>query len=183
MSEETIVRNCSPTLAGMKTGSLFNCTYHSQTELNQSLRRWNRELAPKGIRVLLFREHRGRALVYLYRPCQLTADLSNATAQQVLRSRGYADISMKGALRQMVLRLRRESEFPHEIGLFLGYPPEDVRQFIENKAQNFKTVGCWKVYGDEEAARKTFAKFKKCTDVYSRLQAKGISVVRLTVAT
>mgnify|MGYP006917983558 CR=1 FL=1 len=30
MSEEQVVRNCAPTLAGLKTGNLFACPYESQ---------------------------------------------------------------------------------------------------------------------------------------------------------
>ena len=29
-------------------------------------------------------------------------------------------------------------EFPHEVGLFLSYPPEDVKGFIDHRANNFK---------------------------------------------
>ena len=60
-------------------------------------------------------------------------------------------------------RLRRESDFPHEVGLFLGYPPRDVEGFIREKARRAKCTGAWKVYGDEEVARKTFALYKRCT--------------------
>lgn len=44
-------------------------------------------------------------------------------------------------------------EFPHEVGLFLSYPPEDVKGFIDHRANDFKCAGLWKVYGDEEKAR------------------------------
>ena len=64
----------------------------------------------------------------------------------------------------------------------MGYPPEDVEGFISQKAQNYKCVGCWKVYGDAEAAQRTFEKYKKCTDVYCSQWEKGISIERLTVA-
>ena len=39
-----------------------------------------------------------------------------------------------------------------------------------------------KVYCDECACRKTFAKYKKCRDVYVRLWQQGRSVLQLTVA-
>ena len=79
-------------------------------------------------------------------------------------------------------RLQESGDFPHEIGLFLGYPPEDVRGFIENHAEGYKFVGCWKVYGDEKSAKKQFARYKKCTDVYCSQWANGKSIERLTVA-
>lgn len=73
-------------------------------------------------------------------------------------------------------------EFPHEIGLFLGYPIEDVKGFIENKAECAKCVGCWKVYGDEEKAQKAFDKYKKCERVYRQQWSNGRPLVKLTVA-
>ena len=39
------------------------------------------------------------------------------------------------------------------MGLFLSYPPEDVKGFIAHRANDFKCAGLWKVYGDEEKAR------------------------------
>ena len=35
--------------------------------------------------------------------------------------------------------------------------------FIREKARRAKCTGAWKVYGDEEVARKTFALYKRCT--------------------
>ena len=45
MSEELVVRQCAPTLAGIKTGSLFSCPCGSPEELRQEVRRINRLLA------------------------------------------------------------------------------------------------------------------------------------------
>ena len=81
MSEELLVRNCAPTLAGLKTASLFNCPYESREELLSSLRQLNRRLGPKGVRAIPLRFSETRALVYLYRPARLEQDLSaNASA-------------------------------------------------------------------------------------------------------
>ena len=79
-------------------------------------------------------------------------------------------------------RLMSGADFPHEIGLFWGYPPEDVLGFIKNQARGYKYVGCWKVYGDEEKAKKTFERYKKCTNTYCRCYMQGKSIERLTVA-
>ena len=78
--------------------------------------------------------------------------------------------------------MQADDAFPQEVGFFLGYPPEDVCGFIEQGARNYKCVGCWKVYGDEQQARKTFAKYKKCIDAYCRRYAAGQSVEWLIVA-
>ena len=90
---------------------------------------------------------------------------------------------LEEALETLKKRLSESGEFPHEIGLFLGYPPEDVEGFIENRGKNCKCVGCWKVYGDPEQAVRQFARFKKCREVYLRLYRDGKkSLDQLTVA-
>jgi hypothetical protein len=181
MSEEMIVQHCAPTLAGMKTGNLFSCPYQTKKELQDDIRRMNHLLGPKGVRVLLMRCMGGRALIYLYRPGHLRRDFSDKEAAALLSQYGYAAEYPERCLARLAGRLRASGEFPHEIGLFLGYPPEDVRGFIENKAAGCKCVGCWKVYGDEEKAKQTFCRYRRCTDIYCDSWAKGMSVERLTV--
>lgn len=182
MSEELLIRYCSPTLAGMKTGNMFACSFPDKNQMNECIRCWNRLLAKKGLRVLPLRFQNERALIYVYRPSRLSADLQDDTAKQLLKERGYCTDTSERCLVHLIKRLCQYEEFPHEIGLFLGYPPEDVCGFIENKADGCKCVGCWKVYGDAEAAQKTFAKYKKCSDIYAAQYANGKSIERLTVA-
>jgi len=57
-----------------------------------------------------------------------------------------------------------------------------VTGFIRNTGQNFVYMGFWKVYGNKEEAVKTFRRYKKCTDIYSRLWEQGRSVKKLIVA-
>lgn len=181
MSEEMLIQHCSPTLAGMKTGNLFTCPYEKKEDMQQALRFWNQALSGKGVRVLPLRYHAGRALIYLYRPARLSRDLQNEAASRLLRERGYRAEAPDRCVVLLGKRIRESGEFPHEIGLFLGYPPEDVSGFIENCAERCKCAGCWKVYGDVEAAKQTFARYKKCTQVYWNQYTRGKSVERLTV--
>ena len=83
---------------------------------------------------------------------------------------------------QQTFKGDESGEFPHEVGLFLSYPPEDVKGFIENRAANAKCTGVWKVYGDERQARQTFAKYKKCTQVYCERWQSGSGLDKLAVA-
>lgn len=166
----------------MKTGSIFACSYMDEVEMRDSLRRWNCLLGKKGLRVLPLRFQNQRALVYVYRPAKLSDDLNDATACRLLQERGYCVEAPERCILRLIERLRDGEEFPHEIGLFLGYPPEDVCGFIENRAEGCKCVGCWKVYGNAEEAQKLFAKYRKCTNVYCQCLAKGTPIERLTVA-
>ena len=182
MSDEIIIRHSSPTLAGLKTGNLFNCPYSNKNELFHSLRSLNRKLVPKGVRVIPLRVSADRALLYIYRPRKLENDFAVKEAAQLLENYGYSVDNLGKCIVQLRQRLCEAEEFPHEIGLFLGYPPEDVRGFIENRAGSYKCIGCWKVYGDEKKARKQFEQYRKCTNVYCSLWAEGKSIEQLTVA-
>ena len=181
MSEELLIRHCSPTLAGIKTGNMFNCSFDSKDEMRVALRYFNKKLSKKGIRLLPLRYAEGKALIYVYRPAHLLRDFKDGIAVRILRERGYFAETPERCIMHLVKRLGECDEFPHEIGLFLGYPPNDVRGFIENK-DDCKLVGAWKVYSDEDAARKTFEKYNKCTAAYCKHYASGSSIERLTVA-
>ena len=182
MSDDYLVRNCAPTLAGIKTGNIFSCPYESKETLLDAIRQLNRRLSAKGLRVLPLRLSEEKALIYLFRPQCLSRDLSDSAAKDILRNYGYDLASCEKCVVQLAKRLRLQKDFPHEIGLFLGYPPEDVCGFIENKACHCKCVGCWKVYGDEAAAKKKFEQYKKCTRVYCDQWSKGKEIERLAVA-
>ena len=180
MSEETIVRQAAPTLAGIKTGSLFPYRCCSIPELIKDIRAFNRVLVPRGLCLLLLRVMDRSALLYLYRPQALAEDLRNTTAQEVLLDAGYSCSSCAVCVRHLAERFRVGKEFPHEIGLFLSYPPEDVKGFIEDRG-NYKAIGLWKVYGDVEKARLLSEKFRKCTDCYCRLWQQGVGLEKLAL--
>lgn len=182
MPEELLVRHCSPTLAGMKTGNIFTCSFDDKKKMRDDLRKLNVILSKKGLRLLPLRFRNKRALIYIYRPSKLSEDLHNTIACHLLKERGYESNKPELCVIRLIERISQYDEFPHEIGLFLGYPPEDICGFIENKAGGCKCVGCWKVYGDEKVAQKLFAKYKKCTEIYCRQFANGRSIEQLTVA-
>lgn len=181
MSDEMIIRHCSPTLAGMKTGSMFTCAFSSAQAMRENLCRWNRILKCKGLRVMPLRQSKGRTLIYIYRPAQLCRDLQHCTAARLLGERGYNCCTPDRCISHLRRRLKENEDFPHEIGLFLGYPPEDVDGFISNGAQGCKCVGHWKVYGDAQAAQKLFEKYRKCTRVYFKHFSLGKTVADLII--
>ena len=182
MSEETIISQCSPTLAGLKTGNMFIYPYSTAEEMRVAVRRWNRAFSEKGLRVLPLKYNGRSALIYLYRPSMLSRDLQNKTAYNILTKCGYGFRSPETCIAQLIKRMADYGEFPHEVGLFISYPPQDVRGFIENHAVNYKCAGLWKVYGDVELAQSLFTKFRKCTDIYCALWRAGSSIDQLAVA-
>jgi hypothetical protein len=181
MSDHIIARNCAPTLAGLKTGSMFTTEYADRQTLARELFALNTLLTKYGLRALLLRCMKRRALIYLYRPDALEKDLLDPAAAAILRERGYHAADPKLCLGRLVRQFRQSASFPHEVGLFLGYPPEDVRGFIQSPHSGYRCVGCWKVYGDEEKAKATFEKYEKCKNAYCMLAGRGRKACELAV--
>lgn len=179
MSDETLVRHCSPTLAGMKAGNLFSENYPDHETMVKDIRRINQILVPHGLALIPVKYRNGWTLLYLYRPKELKKALSCSEAVQILEQIGYTESGMNGKLAHLIRRLNEDESFPHEIGLFLSYPPEDVKGFIENKAHDFKYVGFWKVYGDEQKARDTFFRYHRCADSYLKHLQHGATLEQL----
>ena len=69
-----------------------------------------------------------------------------------------------------------KGDFPHEIGLLLGYPPEDVIGFIENRGQNPLYIGYWKVYSNLEECRKVFAGYDQAREKVIHMVSSGMTV-------
>lgn len=79
-------------------------------------------------------------------------------------------------LAELFKKLSSKKDFPHEVGLFLGYPLEDVIGFEAYGASNFKYSGLWKVYGNKENAIASMNEYKNCTKQCINFLYEGLSV-------
>lgn len=182
MPDSAVVQYCAPTLAGIKTGSLFSCACQPGKSVPGDVQLLDARLSAKGLRALPLGRKRNRLLVYVFRPADLKRDLSNPAVHQLMESYGYQPEHPDQCLRHLISRLKDDGSFPHEIGVFLGYPPEDVIGFIENHASNALYTGVWKVYGNVEQAKRTFEKYRVCTAVLADRIRRGESLEQLVTA-
>ena len=179
--EARLVRECAPTLGGIKTGNLFNYKYNDRIGFIRELDAANNELNHKGVYITALRCNATSALIYVYRRKLLMRDIYNEEVWGILSDYGYSVRTTEEAIKMLKERLERSVCFPHEIGLFLGYPAHDVKEFIVNKGQNCKFCGVWKVYSNEQESVRTFERFKKCSMVYQRVFTDGRTLNQLTV--
>ena len=180
MLDRAIIDHASPTLARLKLGNLFNHTMGEDFPAEFAALR--RQLMGKGVTMTILRISQSKALIYLFRAEELEKTLEDEGVRRLLRACEYRSFDINGALNTLKTRLNDLDAFPHEIGVFLGYPLEDVLGFIENGGRNCLFCGCWKVYSNECAALAAFARYEKCKAVYQRLFASGCPLSRLTVA-
>lgn len=170
---------CAPLIMGLKESNLLNVPVCQAAQLHRILRR-----TPIKSRLLywpeLNRKRYQNAVFLLYRYEELFHYLAGSDVRGMLWKLGYHDFSFDGLFDILMLRytayLCGRGAFPHEMGLFLGYPPEDVRGFIENNGKNFLCTGYWKVYGDAEQKARLFWYFDRARDLLIRFLAQGIAI-------
>lgn len=155
--EQILARHCGPVLMGRKPAALVALPHALRGEITAI------GALAAGLCATPISRRPRNDLFLIYRPALLSAALEDPCARCLLARHGYP---VEKGLSHMVLHLKRRvarsEEFPHEVGLFLGYPPEDVAGFIDNKGINYKLCGLWKVYGDESRARALFAEYREC---------------------
>ena len=153
MSEELFVSQSAPTLAGIKTGNLFTAEFVNHEIAMDEIRQLNVSLTPKGVRVIPLRESKNRMLIYVYRPNCLQVDFTNEDLLEMLRNLKYPVSNPERCIVCLAQRLRECEVFPHEIGLFLGYPPEDVKGLLRIRLRIIKLLEHGKYMGMKERRR------------------------------
>ena len=152
----------APTITGIKAACLIN--FKRADDDICSLWKLNADkwLEPLGVEWLLLNEfyNSKNALVLIYRRELLERTLNCIGACEILKAKNYPLPDVDKCL-ECLRKNFNLNNMPHEVGIFLDYPPEDVKGFIENrKAKNLSCQGYWKVYGDVEKAEKTFRKYR-----------------------
>jgi len=159
----------APVVRGVKCGSLVNIRRNGEEIRHVWKRRKNELIVRYGLEAAelpslssgegTFRKDAVLLLVYDRRLLERT--LFSEEALSILRPLGYdgEDRSVVSFIER--LKGRFDEGFPHEIGLFLGYPPHDVRGFMEDGGRGAIASGYWKVYANVAEAMNTFGAFRR----------------------
>ncbi len=181
--EESLICHAAPTLAGIKIANLYSFKFSSGGECQLTIGHFNSILNLRGIYIELLKNDGDFYLIYVYRKSHLQQKLLDSEIQLFLMEYGYPiKCEIDKYLNFLKIRLCNEKDFPHEIGLLLGYPLADVKAFIETKGKNCIACGDWKAYGDEETAKCIFCKYKHCREVYMSVYGAGRKFVDMLVS-
>lgn len=177
--EQTLAFHCAPALAGIKPADLISWPGAPQ-ETQQLLTSFSRELGRAGIRFRLLCYCRSRCLILVYRQDHLECQLAREEVRSLLRRDGYpVEDGVEAMLDHLGGQMAHSDGFPHEVGLFLGYPAEDVEGFRRNGGQGYKCCGLWKVYSDVERAQKCFRQYSCCRRALCRRVQSGCRLTQL----
>ncbi|WP_229711367.1 DUF3793 family protein [Pectinatus frisingensis] len=172
--------HCAPTLAGIKSGSLISINKNKVHNFTQVQKKYRNCLKCNNIYMFTLSESLNYYLVFIYNKEILHKILMEKENQKFLINYGYQGFgNVARCLHYLKIRMHLQKGFPHEIGLFLNYPLQDVQGFIKNNGQNFKYSGQWKVYSNIDEAEKLFFQYAKCCKRFCSCIAAGQSLTDL----
>lgn len=173
--EKMLALHSAPTLLGVKCANLFSV---DQTEFhtNDVESYFNGKGALNGFSVRCLCRCKQRVLVYVYHKVLLEMWFSDERVSSFLKEFGYVpSFSVNEKLDILEERISCDS-FPHEIGIFLGYPLDDVLGFIKNGGTNCLFCGFWKVYSEPEKAKTEFDKYVYCRNYLCNNIDRGVDL-------
>lgn len=165
--------HCAPILKGIKAANMLAVHVYEAEYIC-------RMLGHTGIFCRILKTQGDRCILYVYRKQRLAAYLNRRENREFLEQYGYDTGDLYGMLAYLSSRIEMYAngnvEFPHEIGIFLEYPMQDVKGFVENKGENFAYSGYWKVYSNVGVAKKTFRAYDEKRELVVREVMRGKSM-------
>ncbi|MEG2869236.1 MAG: DUF3793 family protein [Terrisporobacter sp.] len=112
----------------------------------------------------------------------LDAVLINKKCMNFLKFLGYPKNYEISTYTQILINKLKTKEFPHEIGIFLGYPLKDVVGFMGYGNYTLSKIKYWKVYGDTEISDKVYNEFLNHREkMRSILELNTLDIIKLVV--
>lgn len=168
--ENKMALQCAPIITGIKISNLLIISSEDEYKLRTILKK-------TGIIHYRLLRQNNKTTFLLFRIPQLAMHLQDPYVQNLLGDYGYSDFTLSGILRMFQYRyetyMNQGEGFPHEIGLLLGYPIEDVVGFIEQKGKDYLYSGYWKVYEDVEKKKEIFRQYEEAKEEVILLLEKG----------
>lgn len=169
-----IAYHAAPTLLGIKPATLI-CPAADGRNLGQALKQCAHCLGRDfGVELAGLHNRAGALLILVYRSRLLRSVLAAREVVELLAEAGYdaESADVEGLLETLRCKCGGQC-FPHEIGVFLGYPPRDVRAFMTQGGRGARASGCWRIYGDEERAKRRNEAYRRCKQRAAELLVDG----------
>lgn len=183
--QNLLAYNCMPTLLKMKPSTILNMQKRviGPTELFFSV--LEREIKPFHCSYEVILETKTSFIVLIYEESRLSSQLEDKACVKILEDFGYqlGEQKIEEAISYLKERYRiymeDRREFPDELGIFFGYPVEDVKAYIKNQGKNYKKCGFWKVYCNVESAEQAFNRFREVRDAAVEALSEGMPLMEV----
>lgn len=120
-----------------------------------------------GLDYIVLREDENAIILLVYSKQSLEKIINSKKVKKFLVKLGYTinlNFNISDILDVLVYRYEK-IHCPHELGIFLGIPLDDVIDFMECKEKKCLICGYWKVFNDFDNAIEIFNNYNKSKEV------------------
>jgi len=161
-----LVESLAPLVWGIKPSVLLNVSLENELEWKEFERLFTQQ---KALQIKKIRKLNGRLQVIFYQREILDSVLRQKPIQDFLRTLSYPkQYSLKAYLSLLKHRIT-SLEFPHEVGVFLGYPLKDVLSFMGLLPLPYRKTQGWRIYGDESPSNEVYEKYRQARSMMRKL--------------
>ena len=173
--EECLAYHCAPVLRKCKSANMFHISRSKIPNIDCLVHEYNEIFSSKQLFIRILQADKPRITIYLYSAEILESILEDPAIRSFLRQYKYPLNSISACLDHLDKRLN-ETKFPHEIGIFLGYPLQDVLGFINHEMCYY--VGTWKVYNSNkvEYFKTLFNRFDDLRNEFINAIEQGVRI-------
>ena len=126
--EKSMAYHLAPAMLGIKPACLMSME-KNKDGLEENVELFNSRAYTKGMKLTVLCECKSRKLLFLYNEKLLSDRLADNRVRKLLESFGYdSRMTLEQQLERLSGRISASEDFPHEIGLFLGYPVDRTRE-------------------------------------------------------
>ncbi|MDR2044935.1 MAG: DUF3793 family protein [Clostridium sp.] len=171
--ETLFLYHAAPVLRGAKPAALITLRPPC---VEAWRKRRNALLRATGLQTKEIATRRGAVLLLMYDEPALCVRLRDERTVSLLAEYGYPAGCDPGEALACLQARFTDQGFPHEVGIFLGYPAEDVWGFIVNEGRNCVCCRYWKVYHNAEQAQETFRRMDEAYRAAMELLAEAAPI-------
>lgn len=189
-----MIHYCAPTLCGIKPGNVF---FIKKRDFSKSdFESWKKMFSSDGFscECFSFKLTEDYFAVLVCNSAWIKKILSEPEVRSYLSEKSYACSDAESFVQSFKRRLHAPQEnnlvnshaqprakkvFPHEIGVVLGYPLEDVIAFEKHCGKDCQYCGSWKTYSNVEYTKKCQCNYKKCSFMCEKMYQAGYTLFQI----
>lgn len=174
--ETQFILQCAPLIAGLKPSNLLIVSRGNEKNVRRIL---------KGtfLSFVILARMEEKTTMLIYDPLLLEQYFARDNVRLFLEELGHQGKDLSELIREVQSRYEayanKKGKFPHELGLLLGYPVEDVRGYMIHKGKNALCTGYWQVYENPAEKKTIFRRYEEAKEKFIRLFSDGTGLKEL----
>lgn len=179
--EKFLIYNASLVISGVKPSATVTIKKDNENLYDKWIKYGVNFLQQIDIKYIKLRECHNALIILIYNEENLKSYIFKNENKKFLMLLGYIEEENIDEYLSILENRYKEFNCPHELGIFLGFPLNDVKDFMECKRKKCLSCGYWLVYNNLKEAREIFNKYDKVKEHTVKHILNGNSAYNIAV--